>query len=209
MNNKGFAISTIVYGVLIMSSIVLILLISTMSANKDQNDRIYEDIDKQLSELSVENQKADCPVNVRYIVVGSNKSILPDGSVKSAYNHIVELKAVVKGTNVALGKSVIGTELSPAYPFIRITDGDTNTHFYATYNPAINKEVIIDLGQEYQLDYIQLWRYFYDNRTYQETYIKTYDETRINAVYYHHYLSDGLYPETSEGAIFYTPEISC
>lgn len=49
LNNKGFAISTILYGILAMASLILLLLIGTMSASKKNNDTFIQQIEADLN----------------------------------------------------------------------------------------------------------------------------------------------------------------
>lgn len=50
MNNRGFAISTIIYGLLILSSAILFLLLGTMSFTREENRDFVEEIEKELNE---------------------------------------------------------------------------------------------------------------------------------------------------------------
>ena len=50
MNNKGFAISTILYGLVLLMSLLLFLWIGTVSFSKDNNDKLVEQIEEELNE---------------------------------------------------------------------------------------------------------------------------------------------------------------
>lgn len=50
MNNKGFAISTVLYGLIILMSLLLFLWIGTMSFSKDNSDKLIEQIEEELNE---------------------------------------------------------------------------------------------------------------------------------------------------------------
>lgn len=50
MNNKGFAVSTILYGLLILSSAILFLLVGTMAFTKKQDSDFVDQIETELNE---------------------------------------------------------------------------------------------------------------------------------------------------------------
>jgi len=52
LDNKGFAISTILYGLLIMASLVLLLLMSTVGSNKRSSDNFVDDIENSLNDYA-------------------------------------------------------------------------------------------------------------------------------------------------------------
>lgn len=49
LDNKGFAVSTILYGILAMSLIILMLILSTMKSSKDMNQNLVEQIEFKLN----------------------------------------------------------------------------------------------------------------------------------------------------------------
>ncbi|MEG0994444.1 MAG: hypothetical protein RSE91_00520 [Bacilli bacterium] len=49
LNNKGFAISTILYGILMLASLTLFLIVSTISSSKTANDDFIDEIEKELN----------------------------------------------------------------------------------------------------------------------------------------------------------------
>ena len=126
-----------------------------------------------VSENSVETvnltlEKTDTrpePVLVRYIRDSVN------GSSANESDHWVEIQGLMlQGNsyiNVALNKPVTssGTEYS-GEPLSRVTDGNTDTNYYAGLNEKGNQAVTIDLGAEYPLDYVKVWHYYGDERTY-------------------------------------------
>ncbi len=140
MNNKGFAVSTIIYAILLMASTVLMILITTMASTKNENDVLYSTIDDELSEMQLQAQQPGCPVNVRYIIVSDTPT-----SVKAF---------LTSGGNI---------------------NGTIQTH----PNNSGESQSLIDLGDTYQLKHI-------DITGYNGGYIMTYDETRLDPVYYHH-----------------------
>lgn len=102
---------------------------------------------------------------MRYIDIGQN------GNYVNAGNHIVELEVYDKtGTNVALGKPVIAKNEGVLSNGERVTNGNTATTDYAS---IVGRRTIaqVDLGQEYEVDYVRLWRYYQDNRYYKETFL--------------------------------------
>ncbi len=49
LNDKGFAVSTILYGILSLAIIILLLTFATMKASKDMNDGLVDSIESQLN----------------------------------------------------------------------------------------------------------------------------------------------------------------
>ncbi len=49
MNNKGFAISTILYGMIIMATLILFLYVSILSFQKKSTDDFTAQIEKELN----------------------------------------------------------------------------------------------------------------------------------------------------------------
>lgn len=107
------------------------------------------------------------PYYIRYIKDTLNGSNVNNG------NHWVEIQALqADGTtykNIALGKTVTcdatGDNLG------RVTDGNTSSdsNSFAQVTPNGQKHsVIVDLGGLYPIDYIRVWHYYADNRTYHE-----------------------------------------
>lgn len=95
------------------------------------------------------------------------------GSTLSTNNVWREINVIRKdGTNVAQGKtpSSNGT-FNASYPAANATDNNINT--YAQINgttPATSNYIRIDLGQVYNdIDYIQIWHDYADERTYYGT----------------------------------------
>lgn len=130
---------------------------------------------------------------IRYIDIGQN------GNYVNAGNHIVELEVYDKtGTNVALGKSVIAKNEGVLSNGERVTNGNTATTDYAS---IVGRRTItqVDLGQEYEIDYVRLWRYYQDNRYYKETFLYGRRDTTELCYKFHDWKRDGEYPETSSG----------
>lgn len=62
LNNKAFAASTILYGVLAMSLIILMLILATMKSSKDMNQNLVDQIEYKLNncvEEEVELEKCE------------------------------------------------------------------------------------------------------------------------------------------------------
>ena len=49
MNNHGFAISTILYGLVLMMGLILFLLLETMSFSKDNNGKLVDTVEEELN----------------------------------------------------------------------------------------------------------------------------------------------------------------
>lgn len=126
------------------------------------------------------------------------------GNTTNNWNGWNEIKVVLKnGTNIALGKPVTGGVPSlPSTPYSLITDGNTTN--YANTPPQTPPQagwVRIDLGQiYYDIDYIQVWHYWQDGRTYFGT--KT--EISVDGVNWTPVFDSaksGTYKETEAGKI--------
>ena len=110
------------------------------------------------------------PTTVRYIRDFINRSNRNWG------NHWLEIEAIERTTwdNVAEWKSVI-SNLPARYdtrPFSRITDGSKVSSEYAEGLPYRKVWVMIDLEDQYQLDMVKVWHYYYDwsdGRSYYDT----------------------------------------
>jgi hypothetical protein len=90
-----------------------------------------------------------------------------NGSSANGGNHIVEIEAFTyDGTNIAAGKTATSNlTLSNG---TRITDGNKDYVNYASFTGTTGY-FQVDLGFPYFLDYIHVWNYFGDARTYHET----------------------------------------
>ncbi len=143
------------------------------------------------SESDTTPTTTDLDFSIRYIEIGSS------GSNSNTNNHIVELQAfTADGTNVASGKSVTSNKTqNSSYPFSRVTDGNTTSAYFAD----VGSITTVDLGAEYNLESVKLWRYYTDSRTYYNTYVKVYNEDFSRSTYLHISTLDGTYAETSAG----------
>ena len=126
------------------------------------------------------------------------------GNTTNNWNGWNEIKVFLRnGTNIALGKPVTGgVPSSPSTPYSLITDGNTTN--YANTPPQTPPQagwVRIDLGQiYYDIDYIQVWHYWQDGRTYFGT--KT--EISVDGVNWTPVFDSaksGTYKETEAGKI--------
>ena len=52
LNNKAFAISTIIYGLLLMAILIMMILLSTMSFNRKSNGDLVNKVEKELQECT-------------------------------------------------------------------------------------------------------------------------------------------------------------
>lgn len=103
-------------------------------------------------------------IKVRYIRDWVN------GNTVNAYANWVEIQAMQLSTNLALNKNVTASFTPSAGILSSITNGnfDTNDNVYTTSSGPQN--VVVDLGQIYDsIDYIQIWHYYGDNRTFHNS----------------------------------------
>jgi hypothetical protein len=140
---------------------------------------------------STDTSQKSIDTSIRYIEVGSA------GNNVNEYNHIVELQAYDEtGNNVALNKKTVGSDMTIP------TDGYTNSGTYADLGTG-SRSITIDLGAEYNIKKVKLWRYYADSRVYYNTYIKAYNADKTKSIYFHNYSTNGTYIESSSGATFY------
>lgn len=133
--------------------------------------------------------------SIRYIYV------FQDGSDKNDGNHLCQVEAYTKdGTNVAVGKTIT---CGPEDHTVENGANALKSSLDETYARIIPEDgartwFIIDLGKGYDLDYIKVWRYYSDGRTYRKTAITVVGtdghETRL-----HEYTQEPLYAESSSG----------
>lgn len=91
-----------------------------------------------------------------------------NGSTSNTSNHWVEIMAMAGTTNRALSAAV--TSNATLSNGARVTDGDTNTSNWTGTSTSGLQYVQIDLGAVYQdINYIQVWHYNADGRTYHNT----------------------------------------
>lgn len=102
------------------------------------------------------------PIMVRYIKDTIN------GSSANTSNHWVEIMALMRvdGELVNMAYGITPTATASISNVARITDGVTAGSPYAGIDVAGAQSVVIDLGVEYPIDYIKVWHYFTDGRTY-------------------------------------------
>ena len=141
---------------------------------------------------------------IRYI------DIIQAGSSVNNYSHIVELEVYDdNNSNIALGKSASLIKGSSATRLNVITDGTigTATTNYAIITPKSSTDletiVRVDLGKEYaNIDHVVLWRYYGDNRIYNNTKLYGRDANLRLTWKFHSYKIQGVYAETEEGVGF-------
>lgn len=134
---------------------------------------------------------------VRYI-----RDWLGYGSTSNGSSHWIEIKAFdLNDNNVALNKIAYrdGDKLltCPA-----LVDGDIDTGQWTLENMDGGSYRVVDLGQKYELDRIQVWHYYGDGRTYYNT--KT--EVSPDGVNWYTIFDsdvDGEYSESSAGKTHY------
>jgi phage minor structural protein len=122
-----------------------------------------------------------------------------NGSSVNNTNHWVEIKVMSGTTNRASGKTPTSNySLTNAS---RITDGDTNSNNFAQGAAGVNQYVQIDLGAVYEdIDYIQIWHYYADGRTYNGTKVEVSEDGVTWITVFDSSLS-GTYKETADGLI--------
>ena len=98
------------------------------------------------------NIKEGFSQGIRYIrIVNSLQSV-------SNYIQIGELKAFdMSGNNVALGKPTTSSEVYPSFPPNNANDNNPNTFFHSAHPPKITDFWEVDLGQEYNIEYIEFY----------------------------------------------------
>lgn len=139
---------------------------------------------------------------IRYI------DIIQAGSSVNTGSHIVALKVFdLNGNDIALNKTVTMIKGLSASNLDRITNGNTSTDNYADITPKNTNDletiIRVDLGQEYDnIDYVQLWRYYADGRTYHNT--KLYGRRDSKGAKeicwkFQSYKIEGTYAETANG----------
>lgn len=86
------------------------------------------------------------------------------GNTYNDYCHWIEVQAISGGTNVALGKTVTPSQVARAPYNVSsvVTDGKLITGSVPDYydldlGPA---NIVVDLGQEYDLDSLTIWHYY-------------------------------------------------
>lgn len=123
-----------------------------------------------------------------------------NGSNINADNHWVEIEVWSGGTNVALGKPVAGSVAEYAgTPYSRITDGDLTSANYARSSVQGLQGVEIDLGAEYEIDYVKVYHFYNDARIYNgtHTFLNNTDRTRGWNIFYSDWT--GTYAESASG----------
>ncbi len=137
----------------------------------------------------------------RYLRIYSN------GSTSNTGDHLCHVLAIEHGTgtNRALGKTVRGytgdgvTSLTVHNPTNAVKASLDITYAEISWGSRCFFEV--DLGAEYDINYVSVWRYYPDERTYYETAIEGLDATKTIIVQrFHEYAIHGLYKELNTRA---------
>lgn len=121
------------------------------------------------------------------------------GSTANTGNHWIDLKVMRGGTNLAKGKTPISNQ--DLINGTRITDEDLDINNYAQGTAGTLQYVQIDLGQVYlDVDYIQVWHYYGDARTYHNTKVEVSEDGLVwTPLFDSAVLKE--YPESSAGLI--------
>jgi len=178
---------------------------------KSQVDGQFSTVNQQISQLD-----AELTVQAGQIASKVSKTdlqSLKNGILKVRYvrdwakgnsvnsrNHWVEVKVMSGTTNRASGKTPT-SNYSLTYGN-RVTDGDTNSSNYAEGAlGAVSQYVQIDLGAVYEdIDYIQVWHYYNDGRTYNGTKVEV-SADGTNWITVFDSAVSGTYKETADGLI--------
>jgi len=178
---------------------------------KSQVDGQFSTVNQQISQLD-----AELTVQAGQIASKVSKTdlqSLKNGILKVRYvrdwakgnsvnsrNHWVEVKVMSGTTNRASGKTPT-SNYSLTYGN-RVTDGDTNSNNYAEGAlGAVSQYVQIDLGAVYEdIDYIQVWHYYNDGRTYNGTKVEV-SADGTNWITVFDSAVSGTYKETADGLI--------
>lgn len=146
---------------------------------------------------------------IRYI------DICQSGSGENDSGHVVEVEVYDDtGTNVALNKTVSAIRGRDAEDLQRATDGthsDPSKYAIIRATSSSDKETVfrVDLGKEYtNIEYVKLWRYYADNRTYNETKLFGRDGDCALSWKFQSYKKDGVYQETAEGYTAYVKRVN-
>lgn len=129
----------------------------------------------------------------RYFYFESN------GSSRNTGNHLVEVQIVdIEGVNRALGRGLLRySAISGSSDPARVTDGDTSYLNYFDFGTG-KQYVVIDLGDVYDISYINVWRYYSGSRIYKDIYIRvSLDDVNYTTVFSSNV--NGTYTETSAG----------
>lgn len=215
---KGFISMTIVYSFLLVFIFTLLAFLLLYTQKSRLVDSIVNEAKEQLYTNSpdisggeISDPLPDPPTIVDGVDKWLNNNIryvksCSEGSSVDTINHWTEIEVMSGGVNVALGKTVTNDQYSshtlynPQY----ITDGRidnvTPTSGYGYIESTDGGDyrsmecIYLDLGQEYKVDKITVWRYYLDNRTYYAdmTFVAGNDGIYYEAIYL-------LSPETESG----------
>lgn len=133
--------------------------------------------------------------------------IIQKGSTANVGNHLCQIEVYVNGVNIAVNKTLTAifedgsaaTVVNPSYAVKSVVD---STYAYITPENGKRCAFILDLGGTYQIDKINVWRYYPDGRTYYETEVatntvKSWGGPSWSTQFYYQY--DGLYAESAAG----------
>ena len=142
----------------------------------------------------VSQSGGETPTGIRYI-----RDIINGNTINTA-NHWIEIMAFENDVNVARDKLVLVDGESGVSKAETITDGNTaNTQ--NSYRSGGNI-VVIDLGDLYKVDRVQVWHYYGDNRQYYKAKTEV-SADGINWITLYDSDVDGTYTETAEGKTHY------
>ncbi|WP_238884538.1 phage tail spike protein [Clostridium sp. YIM B02551] len=169
LNNRDVTGSTVWYsnlsfGVDSASQSDLTALTTRVSTSETSITQLSNSIALKVSKSDVETIKNNV-IKFRYVRDWLNNSTAGSG------NHWTEIKVMQGTTNLAKSKTptaVTGTVTNPQYATDEGLNSNNNGQ-YSTTTSGLNA-LVLDLGAVYDnVDYIQVWHYYFDGRTYHGT----------------------------------------
>lgn len=152
----------------------------------------YESVLRLSNTIAAKLRERSTRFKVRYIRDWLN------GSTANAGNHWVEIRAMAGGTNRALNAPVT-TNSTQLTNLVRVTDGNIDSANYYGAEDGKLCNVQINLGAVYEdIDYIQVYHYSLDGRTYNATKTEV-SEDGTNWVTLFDSAVSGKYKETADG----------
>lgn len=201
LNNKGFAISGVVYSILLLFVILLYALLSVLANRKVILDKTKNDILKDLDHNSAQVQK------FRYV-----RDYLNGNSLNN-YNHWIEVQVFDFNNNLISSGKTVTTSYPPTIgsggsPASALTDGIINSSNFIDMIPdptGVPRYVEIDLGGSYEIGKVIVWHYYEDGRTYHDTktVLETSDRSYTKAIF--DSTNIGEYTETASGNTIIVP----
>lgn len=176
---------------------------NTSQVYKIRDIQVNEAISRRVEEVKLTAEQAqlaaDGYMRARYVRDWCK------GNTSNNWNAWSEIKVILKnGTNIAQGKPVTGRRAAlSSTPYTNVTDGNISTYSnpVSMLTPPESDWVQVDLGAiYYDIDYIQVWHYYQDGRTYYGTKTEI-SEDGVNWTPVFDSAKSGTYKETAAGKI--------